>query len=114
MKPITNISEVKEAGSSERLGAGGYICKYTKVEDVADKNYLYMEYDIAEGNFANYYKSLEESFGFWGGRCIRSYKETALPMFKRMCSAVTASNPGYLFDGNTNADEKHLLASMSA
>lgn len=108
MNPIKNIAEVKESGNSERLAPGGYICKYTKVTDVADKQYLSMEYDIAEGPFAGYYKSLEESFGFWGGRCIRSYKEKALPMFKRMCSAVTKSNPGFLFDGNTNADEKTI------
>ena len=112
MKPITNISEVQEAGTSERLTAGGYICKYTKVTDVADKQYLSMEYDIAEGKFEGYYKSLEESFGFWGGRCIRSYKEKALPMFKRMCSAVTKSNSGYIFDGNTNADETTLVGKL--
>lgn len=109
MKPITNIAEVNEAGENQRLAPGGYVCKYTLVEDVADKEYLRMEFDIAEGPFANYYKSLNESFGFWGGRCIRSYKEKALPMFKRMCSAVTKSNPGFIFDGNQFADEKTLV-----
>lgn len=109
MKPITNIATVQEAGESLRLVAGGYICKYTKVTDVAEKQYLSMEYDIAEGEFAGYYKSLEERLGFWGGRCIRSYKQTALPMFKRMCSAVTKSNSGYIFDGNEHADETTLV-----
>ena len=33
MKPITNIASVQEAGESKRLPAGGYVCKYTKVED---------------------------------------------------------------------------------
>jgi len=108
MKPIINIAEVKEAGDSTRLVAGGYICKYTKVTDVPNKEYLAMEYDIAEGPFANYYKSLEERAGFWGGRCIRSYKQTALPMFKRMCSAVSKSNGNFVFDGNKYADEKTL------
>lgn len=109
MKPIKNISAVKEAGDSSFLKAGGYICKYTKVTDVPEKEYLQMEYDIAEGEFTDYYKSLEEKLNFWGGRCYRSYKEKALPMFKRMCSAVTKSNPGFIFDGDENADETTLV-----
>ncbi len=112
MKPITNINEVKEAGDSTRLLAGGYICKYTSVKDVPDKNYLYMEYDIAEGEYKDYYKELSERLDFWGGRCYRSYSEKALPMFKRMCSAVTKSNPGYIFDGNEHADETTLIGKL--
>lgn len=110
MKPIKNIASVQEASSeSKRLPAGGYICKYTKVEDNSDKSYLYMEFDIAEGEFKGYYKDLEERLDFWGGRCYRSYKEAALPMFKRMCSAVTKSNKGFIFDGNEYADETTLV-----
>ena len=109
MKPITNIANVQEAGEGKRLRAGGYICKYTKVEDNPDKNYLYMEYDIADGEFKDYYKDLSERFDFWGGRCYRSYTEKALPMFKRMCSAVTKSNKGFIFDGNEHADETTLV-----
>lgn len=109
MKKIINIDAVQEAGESKRLVAGGYVCKYTTVTDVADKEYLSMEYDIAEGEFKDYYKDLSDRAGFWGGRCIRSYKEKALPMFKRMCSAVSKSNSGFIFDGNTNADESTLV-----
>ncbi len=109
MKPITNIANVQEAGDSVKLPAGGYVCKYTKVEDNPDKNYLYMEYDIAEGTFKDYYKQLEERANFWGGRCYRSYTDKALPMFKRMCSAVTKSNKGFIFDGNEHADETTLV-----
>ena len=109
MKPIKNIANVQEAGESRRLPAGGYICKYTKVEDVSEKNYLYMEFDIAEGDYKGYYEELSERFDFWGGRCYRSYTEKALPMFKRMCSAVTKSNKGFIFDGNEHADESTLI-----
>ena len=72
MKPIKNIDSVQEAGDSRRLPAGGYVCKYTNVEDNSDKNYLYMEFDIAEGEYKGYYKELEERLDFWGGRCYRS------------------------------------------
>lgn len=109
MKPITNIASVQEAGDSTRLPAGGYICKYTNVEDNSEKQYLYMEFDIADGEFKGYYKDLEERMDFWGGKCFRSYKEKALPMFKRMCSAVTKSNKGFIFDGNEHADESTLI-----
>lgn len=111
MKPIKNIASVQEAstGDSKRLPAGGYVCKYTKVEDNSDKEYLYMEFDIAEGDYKDYYKDLEERLDFWGGRCYRSYKEKALPMFKRMCSAVTKSNKNFIFDGNEHCDESTLI-----
>lgn len=105
-----NLAEVKEAGVSTRLPAGGYVCKYTAVTDVADKEYLYMEFDVVEGEYAGYFKDLETRLGFWGGNCYRSYKENALPMFKRMCSAVTKSNPGFIFDGGKqNANEATLV-----
>ena len=109
MKQV-NLDNVQEAGSRDRLPAGGYVCRYTKVEDVPDKEYLYMEYDIAHGEYKDYYKQLEESLQFWGGRVYRSYKEKALPMFKRMCSAVAKSNPGFIFDGGKqNSDERTLV-----
>lgn len=107
---IVNLDNVKEAGAWEGLKPGGYVCKYVSVTDVADKQYLLMEYDIAEGDKAHYYEDLESAKGFWGGTVYRSYKPAALPMFKRMCSAVTKSNPGYIFDGGKqNADEKTLV-----
>lgn len=113
MKPIKNIDAVQEAsGESKRLPAGGYVCKYTKVEDNADKSYLYMEFDIAEGEYEGYFEELEERAGFWAGRCYRSYKENALPMFKRMCSAVTKSNKKFIFDGNKYADESTLIGKL--
>lgn len=109
MKQV-NLDNVQEAGSRDRLPAGGYVCRYTKVEDVPDKEYLYMEFDIAQGDYKDYYKQLEESLHFWAGRCNRSYKKTALPFFKRMCSAVAKSNPGFIFDGGKqNSDERTLV-----
>lgn len=109
MKQI-NLENVQEAGNYNRLPAGGYVCKYTNVEDVEKKEYLYMEYDIAHGEYKDYYKSLSEVMNFWGGRVYRSYKDAALPMFKRMCSAVSKSNPGFVFDGGkVNSNEKTLI-----
>lgn len=111
-----NLENVQESGNFNRLPAGGYVCRYTNVKDIqmnpqnGKGDYLQMEYDIAEGDYKDYYKNLETALHFWGGRYIRSYKEKALPMFKRMCSAVSKSNPGFVFDGGRqNADEKTLV-----
>lgn len=109
MKPI-DLTNVQEAGSGNRLPAGGYIVRIGFAEDKPDKSYILVQYDIAEGEYANYYADrmkANPTWG-WGGNLYKSYKQTALPMFKRFCSCVTKSNPGYLFDGNTNADEKTL------
>lgn len=113
MKPIKNIASVEEAKESgSRLPAGGYVCKYTKVEDREEKNGLYMEYDIAEGDFKDYFKALEERMDFWGGHYFRSYSEKAIPFFKRMCSAVTKSNKKFIFDGNEHCDESTLVGKL--
>jgi hypothetical protein len=45
----------------------------------------------------------------WAGAYVKSYKDSALPMFKRFCTAVSRSNGKYVFDGGTvNSDEKTL------
>lgn len=112
MKAI-NLSEVQEAGTGLGLKAGGYVCKITNVEDISSKEYLFIEFDIAEGEHKDYYKHLQEAKNFWGGSMYRSYKEKALPMLKRFCSAVTKSNPGYIFDaGAQNSDEKTLKGKL--
>lgn len=112
MKSI-NLSNVQEAGSRTGLKPGGYVCKITNVEDVPEKEYLYVEFDVAEGEFKDYYKKLQESHNFWGGSMYKSYKEKALPMLKRFCSAVTKSNPGFIFDaGAQNSDEKTLKGKL--
>ena len=108
MKAV-NLENVQEAGTGNSLKAGGYVCKITSVEDVPEKEYLYVEFDVAEGEYKDYYKKLQEAKNFWGGSMYKSYKEKALPMLKRFCSAVTKSNPGYIFDaGAQNNDEKTL------
>lgn len=116
MKTI-DLTNVQESTDRERLAAGAYVCKITEVEDVpinpntGKGDYLRIHYDIAEGDFAGYYEGIREAHPDWTfvGSYIRSYKEAALGMFKRFCSAVSKSNGNYVFDGKTNADEKTLI-----
>ena len=110
MKRLIGIKDVEEAtGGFKRPEAGGYVCIITDVEDFPEKEYLSIEYDIAEGEFRNYYKELDEKRGFWGARFIKSYKDSALPFFKSFCTAVTESNNKFIFDGDEYCDEKTLF-----
>jgi len=111
MKKV-DMTNVTEAGSGNRLPAGAYICVIRNVEDVADKEYLKVTYDIAEGEYRGHFDQIraEHPDWAWTGAYVKSYKSAALPMFKRFCSAVSKSNGNFVFDGNTvNADERTLI-----
>lgn len=110
MKSI-NLTDVKEAGESTKLPAGVYLCIILDVEDFADREYLKVTYDIARGEFAGHFNGIRKEHPDWAwvGAYVKSYKPKALPMFKRFCTAVTKSNPGYVFDGQINTDEKSLI-----
>ena len=103
-----NWNEIEEIKEYERLTAGGYICGITAVQDVEEKEYLKIEYDVVDGKFKNYFKDLYESKSFWGGSFIKSYKQRALPFFKAFVTSVEASNSGYKF----NNDESTLRGKL--
>lgn len=110
MKSI-DLTNVQEAGEFTRPAAGPYICGITKVEDFADREYLKVTYDIIEGEYKGYYAEMRKNNPDWGwaGAYVKSYKESALPMFKRFCTAVSRSNGKYVFDGGkVNCDEQTL------
>lgn len=102
-------------GSFEQLPAGVYCCKICQVKDEPEKEYLYVEYDIAEGDYTGYYERLSDRAGFWGGKIFLSYKDKAESIFKRAIKAINVSNPNFLFnpysDGK-NADEKTLIGKI--
>jgi len=91
MKPIKNYNNTPASGDFERLPAGGYVIKITTVKDEDEKQYLRIVYDIAEGPEAGRYKN-ESSENDYRHSFVRSYKETALGMFKAFILAVDASN----------------------
>lgn len=103
-----NLASVEEIKEYKTVTPGGYVCGITKVEDLTDKEYIKVEYDIAEGDNKNYYRELFDSKGFWGGKFIKSYKEKALPFFKAFITAVTKSNKGFVW----NDDEKTLVRKL--
>ena len=110
MKKI-DMSNVEESKGFESPAPGAYICRICKVEDITDKEYLKVYYDIAKGDFAGYYADGRKDHPDWEwfGAYVKSYKAKALPMLKRFCSAVSKSNGNYVFDaGTVNADESTL------
>lgn len=82
------------------IPAGAYVCEIKSVTDVPGREYLLVEYDVAEGDFAGYFGERAERWGSWpsGGKMYWSYKNSALGMFKARIQAVEKSNAGYAFD----------------
>lgn len=105
MKEINNWKNVKASDDFRRPPAGGYICRIILADNVEEKQYLRMEYDIDDGEYAGYWQETAEKFGWWGGDFYRSYKDSALGMFKGFINAVEASNPGYTWDWNEKSLE---------
>ena len=99
MKKI-DLTDVQESTGSRNLPPGGYICKIVTVADVPQKEYLLITFDIAHGEYKDYYTELNNRAGFWGGKYFQSYKETALGMLKRFVSCVEKSNQSYIWDCN--------------
>lgn len=108
MKSIDNFNEVQaSSGEFSRPTPGGYIIGILEAVDYPfdpqkkKGDYLKIFYDIMYGDFANYYSNLNTKFGGeYRTNFIRSYKETALGMFKHFINCVEESNPGYKWDWN--------------
>lgn len=113
MKPIENWNGIESLGNRDykRLVPGGYICKITKVEDRVGSFCLYIEYDIAEGEFAGHAADCLERNGFTPLKMYKNYGSTdpnatdekrrkIEGMFKAFVDDIEKSNPGYKWDWN--------------
>lgn len=89
---IMNWVGVEESAPFQQLPPGGYVARIVDVEDVEDREYLNVVYDIAEGDWTGFYS---DDFGRnnpWKHRFVRSYKESALGMFKAFLLRLEESN----------------------
>ena len=93
-----NWDEIKEATEFDNPEPGAYIAVICRVEDVADKEYLLIVGDFAEGTYKDNNRETFERAGFWPIQLRRSYKLKALGFFKSFKTALEESNPGYRFD----------------
>ena len=92
---VMNWTDVEESTPFEKLPAGAYVVTITDVEDVAEKEYLNIVFDVREGEYAGFYS---DDFGRnnpWAHRFVRSYKETAEGMFKAFLTRLEESNRGF-------------------
>lgn len=98
------------AVSGGRVPAGAYVCKIQNATDFADKEYLKIEFDVLEGEFADHFTELGRRWQSWPAEAVlyRSYKDNALGMFHAFIKAIEDSNPGYIF----NDDELTLRGKM--
>lgn len=105
MKPIANWENVKENSGFKHLEPGGYFIKILKVENIEDKQYLKIYFDIADGSEKGCFKKQydEDNCGEnkkWpnAGTFVRSYKNSVAPMFRGFTNAIENSNKGYHWD----------------
>lgn len=101
MKKPTNYDNVESVGygsERKRLVPGGYVIRIESVEDVEDREYIKMEYEIAEGEFKDYAAGVMERAGFNPLKFVRSYKDSAAGMFKGFLTALESENPGFVWN----------------
>lgn len=105
MQPIKEYEQVNENGSFEQLPVGAYVMTITEVIDNAEKQYLEIYSDVAQGEHKDFFRRMVMAGGMDASRSFRSYKTSALVFFKRFIVSVEKSNQGYQW----NWDEKSLI-----
>lgn len=110
MRPINNYASVQAStGEFKKVTPNGYIVMITSAKDVPydpmkkKGDYLELEYDIVEGEFAGFYRDLFEHCGYWGAKFYRSYTDKAVGMFKHFTNCIEASNNGYTWNWDENS-----------
>lgn len=104
MKRIDDYDNIKatEGGDFQKNPVGGFVCRIVDVKNEEAREYLIVEFDIMEGDYAGYYSDLFTRAGFWGLKAFKSYKEKNMKYFKGFITAVEQSNQGYKWDWNEN------------
>ena len=110
---VKNWSIIEESNPSTMLEPGGYVCRITGVQDVPEKEYLWIIYDVIEGEKAGIYSGLGIADD-WKHRFTRSYKDTAEGMFKAFLNRLEESNkmgprPFKVDQWQVYSDEKQLV-----
>ena len=113
MKPIENWENVQEPTKFKRLAPGGYICAIKDVKDVAEKEYLEIQFDIVKGDEKGYFQKQYDNDTRkdkkWpnAGILRRSYSgksEKNKSFFKGFLTSIEKSNKNFVW----NWDETKL------
>ena len=106
---VINWVEVEESRPSTMLEPGGYVIKITDINDVPSREYMWVVYDVVEGDQAGIYANLSKDDD-WKHRFTRSYKETAQGMFKAFLARLEDSNEGFSIERwQRTSDERGLI-----
>ena len=80
--------------------AGAYKAKIINVKDVPEREFIVVNFDIADGKFKGYAQKTYDERGFYPYSMVWSYKKKALWFFKQRKMAVEATNPGFTFQSD--------------
>lgn len=97
-----------ETAGFDSLEKGAYIVKFLAVRDVAEKEYLEIKLDIADGKQKDFFMTMAKgNLENWSNQGIHrvSYKESAAKFFRAFITAVEKSNANknYKWDWNENS-----------
>lgn len=103
-----NWSEVEEASGSSMLPAGGYVVRITDVEDFPEKEYLKFTFDVAEGEYAGFFRNDDRPYVH---QFVRSYTDKAEPFFKHFLVCLEESTRGKfkIEEWEKTCDESRLV-----
>ena len=108
-----DLSNVKASSGDgfTPLPEGAYVVEIVAVNDVEDREYLEVTFDVAEGEYAGYYSDEWGATHPFAHQLKVSYKDAALGMLKGWLDVLTASNPGFDAEAcfNGAADAPALL-----
>ena len=121
MKKIENWEEIKTneevvafENLLDNLTPGPQIVKILKVEDVTEKEYLKIAFDIVDGKLKGLFRDVFDNDNRddkkWpnSGILYKSYKESAKRFFAAFITAIEKSNPSYKWD----FDETKLIGKL--
>ena len=87
--PRINFASVTEStGERATLEPGGYVCRITGVKTVPGKDYVFLEWDVAEGPMAGIFADSN-----FPPRDVMSWKESAQGMTKHKLKVLAEANP---------------------
>ena len=112
MRQIKDFDKLpnEEVVEFESLEKGAYICQIKDVEDVVEKEYLKIKFDIVDGKYKGWFDNYANGvLNDWSnqGTTYRSYKDSANRFFKAFITAIEKSNAKSNY--RWNWDEKSLV-----
>ena len=107
---IKNNWVAVEESTFSKLPAGAYVVRITDVEDMPEREYLNIVYDIAEGQHAGFFSDDFGQRNPWAHRFVRSYKQSAQGMFRAFLSRLEESNATFAISSwQGRSDERDFI-----